>query len=152
MIEYYKDGTPCECDRMYRDCYDPGDATTENAILMEWPVVNGKMHGIRRQYDTNGNIEWEDSYIAGRPNGFDKWFWPSGILSSLSFRVNGKIEGLETSYYENGTLHSEVFYKKGKREGAEKWFFTDGAIERIDVYKEGKFILRTIGGPTENAL
>jgi len=58
--EYYKDGTPCECDEMQRFRNDSGD------ISGETPCVNGKKHGIEKQYYSSGALEWETPYVNGK--------------------------------------------------------------------------------------
>ena len=51
--EYYKDGTPCECDEMKRVYF------VSEALRSETPYVNGKKHGNERCYYRSGALEKE---------------------------------------------------------------------------------------------
>ena len=83
--EYYKDGTPCECDEMKRfyNCF-VGDAT------------------------------WETPYINGCRNGIEKYYYDSGALRGIIPYVNDKRHGIQKRYYESGALCNETLWIDGR--------------------------------------
>ena len=81
-IEYYKDGTPCECDEMKRFYYESG--------ILEWetPYVNGKVHGTERVYNGSGTLQSMIPYVNDRKHGMQKQFL-SGALCDETLWIKG---------------------------------------------------------------
>ena len=73
--EYYKDGTPCECEEMKRfyNC-SVGD------VMWETPYINGKVHGTERVYYDSGALRSTILYVNDRRHGVQKMFLESGAL------------------------------------------------------------------------
>ena len=74
--EYYKDGTPCECDEMKRVYF------VSEALRSETPYVNGKRHGLDKEYFESGVLSWVVPYVNGREHGIEKSYYKSGALKS----------------------------------------------------------------------
>jgi hypothetical protein len=72
--EYYKDGTPCECDKMVRFSID--------YVTWETPYINGKRNGTERAYYDydSGNLRSMIPYINGKRHGIGKRYLESGLL------------------------------------------------------------------------
>jgi antitoxin component YwqK of YwqJK toxin-antitoxin module len=79
--EYYRDGTPCECDEMERYYYFPS-----RALLSETPYVKGKKHGVRRAYFESGALQWLIPFVKGIKHGITKQFLESGALCGEALR------------------------------------------------------------------
>ena len=80
--EYYKDGTPCECDEIKRGHYASG------TLWYEAPYVNGKHHGITKEYYKSGDLEWETPYVKGKWHGIEKRYTGHGILKKEFLWLN----------------------------------------------------------------
>jgi len=131
----------------------------------EREIVNGKIHGILRNYSQNGKIEVEQSFDNGVEHGKDKrYHYATGELIADRNYVNGKLDGKQTEFissnigdykkisnYKMGVLEGEYsettddgivlnkgIYKNGKKEG--KWTTRgkDGIIDKEITYKDGK--------------
>jgi len=79
----------------------------------------------------------QDTTITVR-NGYQKFYYKSGLLSSEGTMRNGQPDGYWKSYYENGKLKSEGNRKNFKLDSI--WiFFNEKGQKILDVtYKEGK--------------
>ena len=65
--EYYKDGSPCECDEMHREYY--------RALISETPYVNGEKHGKAKGYYASGALKYVIPYINGKIHGIEKQYF-----------------------------------------------------------------------------
>ncbi len=83
---------------------------------MESNYKKGKLDGIAKLYDGNGNLEGEYNY------------------------KNGEKEGVARKYYENGKLEYEYNYKNDEREGIAKEYYESGALKMIITYENGKAV------------
>ena len=102
--EYYKDGTPCECDEMHRVDFASG------ALWQEIPYVNGERHGSIREYFESGALSWVAPYVNGKEHGIEKGYYKSGVLASEIPYEKGRSHGIEQSYKENGSfIYAYVF-------------------------------------------
>jgi antitoxin component YwqK of YwqJK toxin-antitoxin module len=79
--EYYKDGSPCECDEMHREYYE--------ALISETPYVNGKKHGKAKGYYASGALKYVIPYINGKIHGIEKQYFESGVLKYEYLRATG---------------------------------------------------------------
>jgi antitoxin component YwqK of YwqJK toxin-antitoxin module len=80
-IEYYKDGTPCECDKMERDYYCQNEDGVQT-IARESPIINGHHHGIERLYYMSGVLSDETPYVNGKWRGIERQYSSSGVLTA----------------------------------------------------------------------
>ena len=97
--EYYKDGTPCECDEMHRDYYFPS-----GSVWTEIPYVNGKKHGTIKYYYETGGLSSEVPYENDRVHGITKWYYKTGVLRSTTPCTNGKYHDIKKEYQKSGAL------------------------------------------------
>ena len=88
-------------------------------LLLSLPVI------AQTSYDTD-------------PNGYNKFYYASGKISSEGNLVNGKPEGNWKSYHENGNLKSEGGRKDHRLSGEWKFYNEDGKLSTSINYKEGK--------------
>jgi hypothetical protein len=64
----------------------------------------------------NGQLLLKTTYVNGKKDGLEEWYYENGQLDSQVTYVNGKKEGLQ-EYYHDGQLDREVPYVNGEREG-----------------------------------
>jgi antitoxin component YwqK of YwqJK toxin-antitoxin module len=119
--EYYADGAPCECEEMRRDHY----YFPSGPIWQESPYVNGKEHGITKEYNESGALNLEVPFI------------------------DGKEHGIERAYYKTGALHMEIPYTNGKHHGITKVYHESGVLSALSMHNHGDSCPMN-GCPTEN--
>ena len=105
--EYYKDGTPCECDKMRREYHFSG------FLEAEAPIVSGKMHGTRKTYYESGALETICLFKNGKEHGTTKVFYESGALEQEIPCAKGKMHGIQKGYKESGELAFAYMYIHG---------------------------------------
>lgn len=70
------------------------------------------------------------------PDGFNRFYFPSGGIQSEGYLIAGKPEGVWKSYHENGNLRSEGLRRNGKADSTWKFYFDTGTIQSIITYKD----------------
>ncbi len=78
-------------------------------------VINANGNNIF--YSTDSIIVSEGTMVAGKPNGFWKNYYKTGILKSQGNRKNFELDSLWNFYNEDGNIILEINYKKGKKNG-----------------------------------
>jgi antitoxin component YwqK of YwqJK toxin-antitoxin module len=106
--EYYKDGTPCECDFMVRDHF-----SRTRALWCETPYVNGKKHGIERWYYYSGALHAKSPYVNNKKQGTEEVYYESGALELATSYADDNPHGIEKQYNEFGVLTNEIFFFHG---------------------------------------
>lgn len=86
----------------------------------------GVPEGIRREYDTLGNVIKGYIFVKG-------WIRYEGVTD-----LNGLHQGLWKEYYETGELRSIGKYSNSKMVGEWKFLFPNQKVEIIGSYKNGK--------------
>ena len=83
-------------------------------ITIEHNYVNGKIHGLQRNWYSNGQIFEEVNYVNGKIHGLQRnWYSNGQIFEEVNY-VNGKIHGLYRYWHSNGQLSEEVNYVNGQ--------------------------------------
>ncbi len=72
------------------------------------------------------------------PNGYNKFYYENGQVSSEGQMVNGKPDGYWRTYYENGTLKSEGNRKDFKLDSLWKFYDENGKVILEINYKDDK--------------
>ena len=102
---------------------------------------DGKQHGEFKSFHENGNISMKGKFINGKQDGFWFEYYDDGSLYwKLKYTMGEKADGLFKMYHQNGNVKSEVMYKDNKPSTNWVYFDDKGNKERIDIYKNGKFI------------
>jgi antitoxin component YwqK of YwqJK toxin-antitoxin module len=96
--EYYKDGTPCECEEMGRRYYKSG------ALAWEAPYIKNKRHGVEKEYYESGIIASEIPFEKDVLHGTKKEYYESGALMFQTTFVNGMRHGIARKYWKSGAL------------------------------------------------
>jgi len=88
-----------DCDRLPDDC----DWAVEQLVSdCENQYLDGKKHGLWRDYFENGQVDCEGHF------------------------VEGEREGLWRNYFENGQVNYEINYVEGEKEGLWKVWLWEG--------------------------
>ena len=101
----------------------------------------GKQHGEFKSYHENGELSMKGKFNEGKQVGYWFEYYDDGSLFwSLRYIDGKKEDGLFQMFHKSGKLKSEVTYKNNKP--STDWVYYDekGKKERIDIYKDGKFI------------
>ena len=98
---------------------------------------NGKIEGIWRVYNKNGQLTHKTEYKDGKKHGFDKVYYENGKLNTQLNYKNGNLHGLVKVFFENGQLMLKGYYEDGKENGLWEYFNVDGTLEKTKIYKDG---------------
>lgn len=74
-------------------------------------------NGYNKFYYPNGQISSEGTMKNGKPNGYWKTYYPNGEMKSEGNRKNFLLDGLWIFYNENGDTSQTVNYLYGKKNG-----------------------------------
>lgn len=106
---------------------------------------------IKEDYDENGNLLFQGSYLNQKPIGVHRFFDPKGevikskiynpyhqLISEGIVQLNGNREGKWIDYYPEGNKRAEGYYNNGKKTGKWKFYFPNGRIKQTGSYTNGK--------------
>ena len=85
-------------------------------------------NGYNKFYYENGKISSEGSMRDGKPDGYWKTYLPSGKMKSEGNRKNYELDSLWKFYDGKGKIVTEINYMKGKKDGVKKSWDADGYI------------------------
>jgi len=102
----------------------------DNGILQEdAQYIQGKEHGITRQYDYDGNLI--GTYEMNHGTGVDLWYCAKGILAEERYCKNGDRDGYERWWNgDNETIFIEQHYKEGTQHGIFREWNQHGRLRR----------------------
>ena len=80
--------------------------------------------------------------MNGKNHGIEKEYYESGALSQETSYVNGKIHGIRKNYYESGALRRETPFKNGVKHGLVKCYDKEKSnIECATLYERNREVL-----------
>ncbi|MBA3970740.1 MAG: hypothetical protein H0X46_01085, partial [Bacteroidetes bacterium] len=98
-------------------------------LLFAQPNQKVDPNGYNKFYFENGKISSEGTMRDGKPDGYWKTYSQSGVLKSEGNRKNFQLDSVWKFYSEQGKLAFEFNYKEGKKTGPKKTFDTkDGSL------------------------
>jgi antitoxin component YwqK of YwqJK toxin-antitoxin module len=101
------------------------------------PIKNGKVDGVAKEWNMNGDKIYEATFENGVQVGTEtQWFATGDKKLEINY-VNGQPDGVCTEWHKNGQKKSEGLFKNGKEEGEHNWWFSDGQIDQQVFYKNG---------------
>ena len=75
--------------------------------------MNGKIHGMEKEYYESGALWFENTYENGERHGIVKAYYESGALCQETPYVNGKILGIKKVYVEDTQeIYSTALYNR----------------------------------------
>ncbi|MBI3501061.1 MAG: toxin-antitoxin system YwqK family antitoxin [Bacteroidetes bacterium] len=97
-------------------------------ICFAQPQQNVNPNGYNKFYYENGKISSEGMMKDSRPEGYWKTYSPNGKIKSQGNRKNFELDSLWKFYNENGKLLTEINYRNGKKDGMKRTWDADGFI------------------------
>ena len=86
--------------------------------------IDGKSHGVRVKWHSNGVKQAEDTIEHGKLSGLCRKWHDNGQLAEEMTMVNGQADGLARSWHEDGSQKAEVTMEMGKV--VEQQFWEEG--------------------------
>lgn len=111
--------------------------TNYRIILIKKGGILDKNNGVKKEYFSNGSVEYEYNLTDGELNGPFKTFYINGEIKRTGFYVNGEEQGQFKEYDNSGQLEFEYTMKNGEIHGEQK-MFNEGKLVRSVTYREGE--------------
>lgn len=97
---------------------------------------NVNPNGYNKFYYDNGKLSSEGTMRDGKPDGYWKTYTPSGTLKSEGNRKNFLLDSIWKFYSDQGKLAFEFSYKEGKKNGPKKTYDTkDGFLLSAEYFE-----------------
>lgn len=106
-------------------CWDEG-----GSLAMEYALRGGVMHGPFRTFWNSGQVHEEATYVDGKEHGVTRQYDADGALIGSYTMDHGT--GVDLWFERAGVLAEERHYRDGLRHGYERWWWDDNAM----VWKE----------------
>lgn len=103
--------------------------------------INNQQIGEQYNYNSNGILINESTYLDGFPNGIEKGFYETGELKFVRYKKSGMTEGQEIGYYKSGEQKFIRNYSNGKLNGKDIGLYKDG-----NMFYERNYISGFISG------
>jgi antitoxin component YwqK of YwqJK toxin-antitoxin module len=84
-----------------------------NDDLREGNYLDGEADGVWQHTDSDGNLRFEGSFVAGIPTGQHVRYWPNGIRSSVGSYEGGLPDGNWRYFDVNGVVRLTRQYRAG---------------------------------------
>lgn len=91
-------------------------------------------NGYNKFYFKNGKVSSEGTLRDGKPDGYWKTYYENGNLKSEGDRVDYELSGPWKFYNESGVITLEIGYEGGKKNGLRK-YFEEGKLVKQESYK-----------------
>ena len=112
--------------------YTDNSITAYSVVVIKKAGVYDNDNGLKKTFDSSGNLESEYTLKDGKINGTAKAYYSNGQIKVVSSFINGKKQGNSKEYDESGVLTAEYNYLNGETNGIYK------------IYENGK--LKMTGG------
>ena len=96
-----------------------------NALLAQDTIHNG----YQKFYYTSGKISSEGLLVNGKPDGYWKTYYEDGYLKSEGNRKNFELDSVWKFYADSSKLNLEIIYKNGKKNGYRTTYLKDETIK-----------------------
>lgn len=90
--------------------------------------------GYKRYLFPNGKVSSEGYLIDGKPEGYWKTYYETGVLRSEGNRKRFLLDSLWKFYAADGSLQSEINYVADRKQGVSRKFDTTGVIVSEELY------------------
>jgi antitoxin component YwqK of YwqJK toxin-antitoxin module len=92
-------------------------------------------NGYQKFYYPNGNVSSEGTMRNGQPDEYWKTYYENGTLKSEGNRKSYQLDSLWKFYDIKGNMSVMISYKEGKMHGPRTTFIKD--FKRVDIFKNG---------------
>ncbi len=103
-----------------------------NLLTKENYNSNGKLHGERIVYYSNGAISQKENFVNGKREGTTYLYTEDGVLLKEYNYKNGELHGPAKFYTSTGTLKQEGNYKEGKMHGVWNYYNNGKIVQEKD--------------------
>lgn len=107
-------------------------------LKSEINYVNGRIHGVVTDYDSQGKVISTKQYSNGLLNGEATFINYQGYTTTSMYE-NGKLNGGYKEVYSDGSLATEGAYKDEKKTGLWLQYEKNGDLKEKSEYKNGKY-------------
>ena len=90
--------------------------------------VNGKPHGIWKQFYTNGQQQFSRSFYHGNKTGIYTRWWENGRKQLQYAFLNDEYKGACYEWNREGVLIKAMHYHAGHETGSQKLFYDNGKV------------------------
>lgn len=95
-------------------------------------------NGYNRFYFENGTVSSEGRLEDGKPQGYWKNYYETGVLKSEGNRKEFELDSAWKFYNEEGILTQLITYKVGKRNGRSETYNNEGFLISASIYEDDK--------------
>jgi uncharacterized protein len=116
-------------------------------VLWLMSLHGGRLHaqdtvrkdGYQKFYYQNGVLSSEGTMRSGKPDGYWKAYFENGKLKSEGNRKNFELDSLWRFYNENGNPVLDIFYRNGKKNGLKTTYLDKETVKEnfVNDVKEG---------------
>lgn len=112
----------------------------KNYILLVfiWPVFafsqNVNPDGYNKFLYPDGKVSSEGNMVNGKPEGYWKTYYPNGKVKSEGNRKNFVLDSVWKFYTEDGKIQQEFSYRNGKKNGPKRIYGKDAKLESEETY------------------
>jgi antitoxin component YwqK of YwqJK toxin-antitoxin module len=93
---------------------------------VEVMLREGQKHGVEREWDPQGHLLRETSFVYGVQDGPDIRWYENGTMASRATYAFGRRQGPETTWRCQGAKWTEACYQRGILQGAVSRWDTQG--------------------------
>ncbi|MEM7102532.1 MAG: toxin-antitoxin system YwqK family antitoxin [Bacteroidota bacterium] len=97
------------------------------------------LHGTRKIYHENGNLNIQEEYVEGYFQGPYVSYFPNSTMEMEGQYQNNAMEGEWKFYHENGQLHEVVRFKGNEENGPFIEYHLNGNLKAEGAYLNGDF-------------
>jgi hypothetical protein len=105
-------------------------------LCMEYGMKDGLMHGIFRDWWPNGALAHQSHYVNGKEHGLSKQYDNQGRLIGTYRMKHGT--GADLWYHAKGKLAEERYYADGMLNGFERWWWDARRVYQESHYRQNK--------------
>ena len=109
-----------------------------NTMLLE-PNIE-----IKRDFFDNGSPRYQFTYKLGKLDGVSKTWDINGNLISIVNYKDGMLSGEWKTFYIGGQLKNSVIYLNGKKNGVELWYHPNGEKQSEVIYENNEIVSRML--------
>lgn len=109
----------------------------DGTLTIEYQMRGGIMHGHFRTFWENGQVNEEATYVDGKEHGVTKQYNANGALIGSYTMDHGT--GVDLWFDREGVLSEERHYLDGQRHGYERWWRSDATtVLQEEHYQKGQ--------------
>ena len=109
---------------------------------LEIEIHDGQAHGLSRGWYDDGQIEVEETFVAGISHGPRTRWHQNGAKKSAAQIVNGELEGPYAEWHENGQPAIAMTLHRGQPDGLVEAWHPSGALKSHVRFEQGRQVSR----------